>query len=56
MRFREVVSYGLIAGLSYSEMRNLAPGLILDLFVLRRNYDDTQHSITREVAAQGDEW
>ena len=44
-----VASYGLIAGLKLDEMWNMAPGLILDLFIYRRNYDDGEHGIRREV-------
>jgi len=33
------MGYALIAGLSYTEARKLAPGFILDLFVRRHKYD-----------------
>lgn len=36
---REIYSKGLIAGLSYSEMRHLEPGFILDMFAMRFKYD-----------------
>lgn len=42
------MGYGLIAGIGVSEMMRLCPGLILDMFVFRRSYDDEQHMITRE--------
>ena len=29
-------------------MRELTPGFVCDLFVLRRSYDDEQHGIVRE--------
>ena len=48
MTFRQAVSYGLIAGLRLEEMRNMAPGQILDLFVYRRKYDEVMHHITRK--------
>lgn len=37
----------MIAGLSYAETRVTRPGAMLDLFVLRRSYDDEQHGIKR---------
>ena len=45
---RMIVHYGLVAGLAYSEMGALAPGLICDLYVLRQRYDDQHHFIKRE--------
>ena len=47
MTFRKIVSYGLIAGLTYTEMQDLRPGFVLDQFILRRNYDDVMHGIKR---------
>lgn len=37
----------MIAGLRYEEMQDMPPGLILDLFVYHREYDDMEHRITR---------
>ena len=48
MTYRRVISYGLIAGLSYGEMQEMAPGEVLDCFIYRRTYDDEQHRIVRE--------
>ncbi len=48
MKPRRVVSYGLIAGMSVSEVMRSCPGFVLDMFVLRRAYDDEQHQIKRE--------
>lgn len=39
-----MVSYGLIAGLKREEIDRMRPGEVLDLFVYRRNYDE---SLTR---------
>ena len=47
MTYRRIVSWGLIAGLTYTEMQEMQPGLILDEFILRRNYDDIMHGIKR---------
>lgn len=47
MTYRKIVSYGLIAGLTYTEMQDLRPGFVLDQFILRRNYDDVMHGIRR---------
>ena len=44
---RTVTAWGLIAGVSYEEQKELTPGFLCDLFVLRRDYDDEQHGITR---------
>ena len=38
----------MIAGLSYSETRRAAPGLIVDLYIYRRDYDDAEHGIKRK--------
>ena len=43
-----VVSWGLIAGLRMEEIHRMRPGSVIDLFIYRRNYDDTQHGIRRE--------
>lgn len=42
------MSYGLVAGLRWSEMGAMAPGLICDLYVYRLRYDDMEHGIRRE--------
>ena len=47
MTVRTIIHYGLVAGLAYSEMWALVPGLICDLYVLRQGYDDQQHGIKR---------
>lgn len=47
MTARTVTAWGLIAGVSWSEQQELTPGFLCDLFVLRRDYDDEQHGITR---------
>ncbi len=41
------MAWGMIAGLHYEEMQMMAPGLILDLYVYRRNYDDMEHGVQR---------
>ena len=43
------MGYGLVAGLRGNEMMRMGPGVILDLFIYRRNYDDAQHGIRREI-------
>ena len=48
LTWRQVVTYGLIAGLQIDEMQSMAPGLVLDLFSYRRMYDDEQHRIQRK--------
>lgn len=43
-----VVSWGLIAGLRLDEINRMKPGAVMDLYIYRRNYDDTQHGVERE--------
>ena len=43
-----VVSWGLIAGLTFTEINRMRPGAVMDLFLYRRQYDDVQHGIVRE--------
>ena len=37
-----------MAGLTWTELRRMAPGLILDLYIWHRDYDDEQHGIRRQ--------
>lgn len=39
MAFRRLYAYGMIAGLSYTEMRRLEPGFVIDLVRIRTDYD-----------------
>lgn len=48
MTYRAVAAWGLIAGVSLTEMQALRPGFLLDLFIAHRAYDDEQHGITRK--------
>ena len=48
MTYRQVVSYGMIAGLSFDEILRTPPGMVLDLFLYRRDYDDQLHRLTRK--------
>lgn len=43
-----MIHWGLTAGLTFSEMRDMEPGFILDQYIWRRCYDDEQHGIRRE--------
>lgn len=43
-----MIHYGLTAGLTFSEMHRMAPGLVCDLYVYRMRYDDQQHGIRRK--------
>lgn len=43
-----LLSFGLIAGLTYERCLRSTPGLIEDLYVYRQRYDDQQHGITRK--------
>ena len=39
MTYRTVTAWGLIAGASLTEMQNMLPGVVLDLFIIHRAYD-----------------
>ena len=43
-----MIHWGLIAGLTFTEMQEMPPGMIIDLYIWRRTYDDTQHGLKRE--------
>jgi hypothetical protein len=45
---------GLIAGLSMKEIWRTAPGAIIDLFYIRREYDEHLHGIKRKKRKDGD--
>lgn len=47
MTARRCASYALIAGVNWPEAERMAPGLIMDLYLARRAYDDDQHGIRR---------
>ena len=47
MTFRRIISWGLIAGLSHTEIQDMQPGVILDVFIYRRTYDEQLHGIRR---------
>lgn len=46
-----IVHYGLIAGLTYREIKRMNPGAIISLYLHKRDYDDEQHGITRGKGA-----
>ena len=52
MTARKCVGYGLIAGLTFEEIKASAPGFILDMYLMRMRYDDEQHGIKRKKAAE----
>jgi len=39
MSMRDIYSMGLIAGLGYREMRHMLPGFIMDMGMMRMEYD-----------------
>lgn len=47
MTYRKIVSWGLIAGLTYTELQDMSPGFVMDAYILRRNYDDQMHGVRR---------
>ena len=48
LTWRQTLAWGLIAGLSYREQMDMAPGLVIDCYLYRQAYDDTQHHIKRK--------
>ena len=44
---RTVTSFGLIAGISYTESRSMSPGELCDYYIQRQADDDQQHGISR---------
>ena len=48
---RTVTSFGLIAGISYTESRSMSPGELCDYYIQRQAYDDQQHGIKRSKKA-----
>ena len=48
MTARKCLGYGLIAGLSKKEALESPPGQVIDLYIMRRNYDDAMHGIVRQ--------
>ena len=48
MTYRQVVSYGMIAVLRLDEIMRTPPGMIIDQYLYRRDYDDEQHMLTRK--------
>lgn len=43
-----LISYGLMAGLGYTDILRLRPGEVMDLFLYRRDYDGALHGVKWE--------
>ncbi len=43
-----MIHWGLVAGLTYTEMGEMSPGMILDEYIWMRACHDEQHGIKRE--------
>ena len=43
-----MIHWGLVAGLTWTEMGEMTPGMIVDMYIWKRRYDDQQHGIKRE--------
>lgn len=48
MTARKCIGYGLIAGMTLTETLASPPGLVLDMYIMRRTYDDEQHRLKRK--------
>lgn len=38
----------MVAGLTLDEIMHTPPGMVIDLFLYRRDYDDQLHGLTRK--------
>lgn len=52
MKARRVMSCGLIAGMTLTEVRRSPPGLIMDMFLYRQDYDFRLHGLKRKKAGE----
>lgn len=52
MTARKCLGFGLIAGLARAEALGMPPGMIVDLYIMRRDYDDALHGIERRSAGK----
>lgn len=52
MRARRVMSCGLIAGMTMTEIRRSAPGMVMDMFLWRQDYDLALHGMKRKKAGE----
>ena len=52
MKARRVMSCGLIAGMTMDEVRRSPPGLIMDMFMYRQDYDLALHGLRRKKAGE----
>ena len=48
LTWRRVSGWGLIAGISLAEQTDMLPGMVMDMYLTRRDYDDEQHGIRRK--------
>ena len=48
LSWRKAAAWGLVAGIPLAEQEHLAPGLVLDCFWARQQYDDQEHGIKRK--------
>lgn len=48
LSWRRVTAWGLIAGVSLTEQQEMLPGMVMDMYLIRRDYDDEQHGIRRK--------
>lgn len=40
------IAYAVIAGISYADCMDMQPGLILDIFLLKRKYDSSLRALS----------
>lgn len=48
MTARKLIGYGLIAGLTLTDIMGSLPGAVSDWYIMRIKYDDMQHGIKRK--------
>ena len=52
MKLRRVVSCALIAGIPFAAVRRVSPGMAMDLFLYRQDYDLNMHGMKRKKAGE----
>ena len=53
MSYREIIGMGLIAGLTMRDMRHMEPGFVMDMYMIRADYDTRMNygKALRKIAA-----
>lgn len=52
MKLRKVISCALIAGIPFSAVRRISPGMAMDLYLYRQDYDLATHGMKKKKAGE----